>query len=165
MRRRPASAIGAWLLSVLTGDPQESDRQMAVIRAHIEAMQFAPAQFVVIRAVFEALIGAHMPADPEAEAVNALARDAVAMGGEVDLIATAAVIRRALSTRAPEPRYLGFGDEIDKIWLVVTMALVRRHRVGAARIRALVLQGEKAAAEWKPPVFLTPAAPKWGAAS
>lgn len=167
-KRQPTSAIGAWLLSALTNDMDEGRRQLAVVEARIDAGQFRLAEFIVIRVVFEALVQKHLPANSEPRAINALAREAVKMiepnatalfGWPVpDLLATAAVIHRALGDK-PQPRYLGFGDEIDSLWTSVSLALVRRHRLRAGEIRKLVLEAEQAATEWRPPVPLTPAAP------
>lgn len=165
-KRQPASAIGAWLLSALTNDSNEGRRQLAVIETRIDAGQFRLAEFIVIRVVFEALVHKHLPADSEPRVINAVAREAVKMvepnaaalfgWPAPDLLATTAVINRALGDK-PQPRYLGFGNEIDSLWTSVSLALVRRHRVRATEIRKLVLEAERAATEWNPPVALSPA--------
>ena len=167
-RRKPTSAIGAWLLAALTGNREEGRRQLAAIQARIGARQFFPAEFIVVRVVFEALVQEYLAADAEPAAVNGVAREASEMvDGDAavvfgwaapELIATAAVIRRAIGDR-PQPRYLGFGDEIDSIWTSVSLALVGRHTPRTSRIREWILEAEHTAAEWKPSVALTPAAP------
>ncbi|NUR25562.1 MAG: hypothetical protein HOV83_06885 [Catenulispora sp.] len=166
-RRRPASAIGAWLLSVLTNDLDEGRRHLAVIAARIDARQFRLAEFIVVRVVFEELVHKYLPADSEARAVNAVAHEAVRMvepdatalfgWPAPDLLATAAVIHRAMGDEH-RPRYLGFADDIGSLWTSVGLALVKRHRPRAGEIRKLVLKAEHTAAGWDPPVVLTPAA-------
>lgn len=166
-RRRPTSAVGAWLLSALTDDPDEGRRQLAVIAARIDARQFRFAEFIVIRVVFEGLVQKYLPADSEPGAVNAVAHEAVRMvepGAAAlfgwpapDLLATAAVIHRALGDK-PRPRYLGFDNDIVSLWTSVSLALVKRHRPRAGGIRKLVLKAEHTAAGWNSPVALTPAA-------
>ncbi|WP_194895022.1 hypothetical protein [Catenulispora pinisilvae] len=82
-------------------DPVEGRRQLATVEARIEARQFALAESIVVRVVFEALVQKYLPADSDPRAVNAVARE---------------------------------------------------------EICNLVLNAERAAAEWNPPVALTPAA-------
>jgi hypothetical protein len=158
-KRQPASAIGAWLLSALTDDLDERRRQLAAIQARIEAQQFFPAEFIVIRVVYEALVQKHLPADADPGAVNAVARDAARVvardfvrlfgWASPDLIATAAVIRRAMGDK-PQPRYLGFEYNIFLIWISVSHALVTSRKVRPSEIRRLIHVAERTAAEWTP---------------
>lgn len=129
-----------------------------MIRARSAAGEFFPAEFLVPRVVFEALVRTHL-AGAAPDAASAVARDAVTrFGPSSDLIATSAVIRRALDDDPPEPPYLGFGEEIDGIWVRVSLAIVGRHPTRPARIRELILGAERTAARWRPRVALTPAA-------
>lgn len=155
-----------WFLSILTGDQDGVSRQWKIIRARVEAEQFYPAEFIVLRVVFEALVQAYVPADAEPGAVNAIAREALAVfptpveifdtPGGADLITTAAVIRRAMGDR-PQPRYAGLGEDIQWYWLIISVVLVRRYRPRPARLRKLTLDGEHTADTWHPRVVLTPA--------
>lgn len=166
-QRQPGSAVGAWLLSALTGDLAGVRRHLTALAEPIGAGRFFLAEFIVIRVTFEALVQKYLPADPDPAAVDAVAREAVTMVEPYalaffgwpapDLAATTAVIHRAVGDQ-PQPRYLGFGDEIETLWTSVSLALVRRHRPRAGVLRELILEAEQAAAEWRPPVTLTPAA-------